>query len=148
MKSKGIPDGYHTLSPYLTVKDARALTDFLKKAFDAETEIQTMPDGTVFNANAKVGDSMVMMGQVPKDYPDEKLSKANLYMYVEDVDAVYKKAIQAGGESIHEPADQVYGDRRAGIIDPAGNQWWIATRIEDLSSEELSKRAAERNKQQ
>ena len=144
MKIKGVPDGYHTVSPYFAVKDAHGLVDFLKRAFDASVEIHSMPDGSILNAQVQVGDSMVLIGQVPKDRPDSELMPAMLYMYVPDVDAVYKKAIEAGGESMYEPADQFYGDRRAAVKDLAGNQWWIATHKEEVSSEEMVKRAMER----
>jgi PhnB protein len=144
MKVKGIPEGYHTISPYFAVRDAHGLVDFLKQAFDARAEVHTMPDGTILNAQVQVGDSMVLIGQAPKDHPDDKLMPAMLYMYVEDVDAVYKKAMQAGGKSIREPADQFYGDRTGAVADLAGNQWWIATHKEEMSPEEMTRRAMER----
>jgi uncharacterized glyoxalase superfamily protein PhnB len=118
--------------------------DFLKRAFDAEEiERLAMPDGTVMHGQMKVGDSMVMIGQVPQDsnYP---LMPAMLYMYVNDADAAYRKAMQAGGKSVMEPVDQFYGDRSGAVEDPAGNQWWMATRKEDITGEELMKRASQR----
>jgi PhnB protein len=147
MKVKAIPDGFHTIQPYLAVKDAHGLIDFLKKAFDAKVEIHAMPDGTVANAMAQVGDSMVLIGQAPKDRPDNELMPVMLYLYVEDADAWYHKALAAGGQSIREPADQVYGDRVGAVRDLANNQWWFATHIEDMSSEELTRRVMEKRRQ-
>ena len=144
MSVKPIPDGYHTITPYFAVRDAAKLMDFLKRAFDAE-ELDRLatPDGTVMHGQMKVGDSMVMLGHVPPDsnYP---LMPAMLYMYVKDADAAYRKAMQAGGKSVIEPIDQFYGDRSGAVEDPAGNQWWLATRKEDLTGEELMKRASQR----
>ena len=145
MTVKAIPEGYHTITPYFAVRDAAGLIDFLKRAFDAaETERMEMPDGTVGHAQLRIGDSPVMIGQLPPS--EQKLMPAMLYMYVADADAVYRKAILAGGKSVMEPVDQFYGDRSGAVEDPAGNQWWIATRKEDVSSEELMRRAAQRKK--
>ena len=145
MNVKAIPEGYHTITSYFAVRDAAGLIKFLKRAFDArEIELLAMPDGTVMHAQMQVGDSMVMIGHVPPDTPEQKLMPAMLYMYVNDVDAAYKKAIEAGGKSVMEPVDQFYGDRSGALNDPAGNQWWIATRKEDVSAEELMRRASER----
>ena len=144
MSVNAIPKGYHTITPYFSVRDAHGLIDFLKRAFDAVAEVHTMPDGTILNAQVQVGTSMVLIGQAPKDRPADQLMPAMLYMYVEDVDTVYRKAIAAGGESIIEPRDQFYGDRVGAVRDPAGNQWWIATHKEEMSSEEMTRRAANR----
>ena len=146
MAVKPIPEGFNTISPYMAVKDADGLIEFLKKAFDSKVEIHRMPDGTVANAMATVGNSMVLIGQVPKDRPDSELMPAMLYLYVEDADEWYRKAIAAGGQSIREPADQVYGDRVGAVRDLANNQWWFATHKEEMSSEELIRRVAERRK--
>ena len=145
MSVNAIPKGYHTITPYFSVRDAHGLVNFLKRAFDAVAEIHTMPDGSVLNAQVRVGNSMVLIGQAPKDHPADKRMPAMLYMYVEDVDAVYRKAIAAGGESIVEPADQFYGDRVGAVRDLTGNQWWIASHKEEMSSEEMTRRAANRN---
>jgi PhnB protein len=93
-----------------------------------------MPDGTVMNAELRIGDSMVMLGEAPKG---RKIMTSMLYMYVIDPDSVYERAIKAGGKAIREPADQIYGDRVGAVEDPCGNQWWIATRKENVSDEEL-----------
>src|SRR5205814_5160323 len=98
MNVKPIPEGYHTITPYFAVRDAAGLVDFLKRAFNTqEIERLAMPDGTVMHAQLKVGDSFVMIGQLPKE-GDVKLMPAMLYMYVEDADAVYKQAVEAGGK--------------------------------------------------
>ena len=144
MSASPIPKGYHTITPYFSVRDAHGLVDFLKRAFDSVAEVHTMPDGSILNAQVQVGDSMVLIGQAPKDRPAEQLMPAMLYMYVEDVDSVYRKAIAAGAESIIEPRDQFYGDRVGAVKDLAGNQWWIATHKEEMSSEEMTRRAANR----
>ena len=140
MSVKPIPEGYHSVTSYLLVEDVARLIDFLKQAFQA-TEMHRMsrPDGRVGHAEVKIGDSMVMMGEAQGDW---KPMPATLYLYVEDTDAVYRQALAAGAASIMEPADQFYGDRNAGVKDPCGNVWWIATHIEDVSREEIARRAA------
>ena len=146
MTVNAIPKGYHTITPYFSVSDAQGLIDFLKKAFNGVAEIHAMPDGTILNAQVQVGDSMVLVGQAHKDQPAKTLMKAMLYMYVTDVDTVYRNAVAAGGESIREPADEFYGDRVGAVRDLAGNQWWIATHKEEMSSEQMVERAAARHK--
>ena len=134
-----IPEGFHTITPYLTVRGAGALLDFLKRAFDAkETECMGSGDA-VQHAQVQIGDSMVMMGECP---PDFEPTRAMLYLYVDDADAWFKRAVDAGGEVIEEPKDQFYGDRHGAVKDPCGNLWYMATHIEDLSPEEIAKRAA------
>ena len=139
MAVKPIPDGYHSVTPYLTVPGAAKLLDFLKQAFEAQ-ELHRMPrpDGTIMHAEVRIGDSLVMMGE-PMGSAQPLFG--SLYLYVHDVDAVYKRALQAGATSTSEPADQFYGDRSAGVKDPVGNQWWIATHQEDVPPEEMTKRA-------
>jgi uncharacterized glyoxalase superfamily protein PhnB len=138
---KAIPEGYQTVTPYLTVDDTSKLIEFLKNAFDAKI-VFTMNDetGTPGHAEVKVGTSMVMMGKARGEW---KALPCSLYLYVPDVDATYKKAIAAGGTSIREVADQFYGDRSGGVLDPCGNSWWIGTHIEDVSEEELERRSQE-----
>ncbi len=147
MKVEGIPEGYHTITPYLSVLDASGLIEFLKQAFDAkEIEMHTMPDGKIINAQIRIGDSMILIADAPKEMGERKLMPTMLYMYVNDADAVYKSAIQAGGKSIMEPADQFYGDRVGAVEDMAENQWWIATHKEEMSQEDLIKRAVQRKR--
>ena len=133
------PAGYHTLTPYLVVEDIEALIAFLKDAFGAEeSERVPGPDGVARHAEVRIGDSVVMIGAAQEGYPP---MPAALYMYVEDTDASYASALGAGAESLMAPADQFYGDRNAGVRDSQGITWWIATRVEDLTPEELRKRA-------
>jgi len=142
MSVKYIPDGYHTITPYLITTDVSRLINFLKSAFGARELERTVNDaGRIMHALVKIGDSPVMMGEAIEGFPSVSTS---LYLYFPDTDYVYKRAIQAGGISLMEPADQFYGDRNAGVQDPSGNKWWIATHIEDVSKEELEKRAKER----
>ena len=146
MAVKPIPEGYHSVTPYLVVEGAAKLIDFLRQAFDAqETFRMPKPDGTIMHAELKIGDSMVMMGDASETW---KAIPSVLYLYVNDADAVYKRALQAGATSTMEPADQFYGDRHGSVKDPAGNVWWIATHKEDVPPEELKKRAEAFMKQQ
>jgi uncharacterized glyoxalase superfamily protein PhnB len=139
MAVKAIPEGYHTITPYLVVQGAPKLIEFLKQAFEAqERERITQPNGTIGHAEVKIGDSVVMMSEASDQW---KPMPTGIYLYVNDSDAVYKRALQAGATSIMEPANQFYGDRSAGVRDPSGNHWWIATHQEDVPPEELKKRA-------
>jgi PhnB protein len=127
------------VTPYLAVKGVAALIEFLKATFDAqELDRIVKPDGSIMNATVAVGDSRLMMGD-PGDRPSEP---AMLYVYVQDCDAIYAKAIAAGATSIMAPADMFYGDRSGAVQDASGNKWWIATHQEDVSHDEIVKRAA------
>jgi len=141
-----IPEGYHTVTPYLTVADAAAQIDFLKRAFGAKETFRHADDkGNVSHAEVRVGTSMIMIGQARGQWTPRP---AILYLYVEDVDAVYKRAVEAGGKPVQAPADQAYGDRSGGVEDSQGNQWWIGTHIEDVSPEEIQRRYSEMAKKQ
>ncbi len=137
MAVKPVPEGYQTVTPYLTVKGATQLIDFLKRAFGAE-ETFRMGDDRVAHAEVRIGDSMLMLGDAP-----EEPMPAMIHLYLPDVDAVYQRALKAGATSIREPENMFYGDRSAGVKDAFGNQWWIATHVEDVSPEELARRAAQ-----
>ncbi len=140
MAVKPIPEGYHTVTPLLSVRGAARLIDFLKKAFGA-TEIYRFPspDGTVMHAELKIGDSVLMLGEAAdQQHPPMPVA---LYLYVDDADATYRKALDAGGESIGAPDDMFWGDRVATVKDFAGNKWWIATHVEDVNSGEIERRA-------
>lgn len=139
MSVEPIPRDYHTITPFLMVDGATRLIEFLRIAFQA-TELMKFlePDGRVMHAQVKIGDSIVMMGDAKKGYPPMPVV---LYLYVTDVDATYRAAMDAGAESVTEPMDQFWGDRVAGIKDPAGNTWWIASHVEDVDLEELTRRA-------
>ncbi|MGA3053456.1 MAG: VOC family protein [Candidatus Korobacteraceae bacterium] len=146
MAVKPIPDGYYTVTPYLTVADAEAQIDFLKKAFGGEEKYRHKDDkGKISHAEVRVGNSMLMIGQARDQW---KPRPAMFYLYVEDVDAVYKRAVEAGGKSIHEPTNQAYGDRSGGVEDSLGNQWWVATHVEDVLPEEIERRYSELAKKQ
>ena len=147
MAVKPIPDGYHTLTPYLTVRDAPKMIDFLKRAFRAEATHEPVkrPDGKVMHAELKIGDSRVMIGE---ECETAKASSSTLYLYFADVDDVYRQAMKAGGQTIMEPTDMFYGDRCGGVKDPSGNSWMIATHKEDVAPQELAKRAEAFYKQQ
>ncbi len=122
------------------------MIDFLKQAFDAEeTERMARPDGTISHAEVRIGDSIVMMGE-PTDRTETQ--PGHLYVYVDNTDATYQRALKAGAVSLMEPIDQFYGDRNAGVKDAFGNTWWIATHVEDVSPEELQRRAAAHMRQQ
>lgn len=139
-KVKPIPDGYHTVTPYLLAADVRPLLDFLQRGLGAvEVEKMTAPDGSIRHAEVRIGDSMVMLGAAGGDYPP---MPCMLYLYVEDVDALYQRALDAGATPVQPPADQFYGDRSGGVRDAAGNQWWMATHVEDVPPDELARRAA------
>ncbi len=134
-----IPEGFRTVTPYIVINDAAKLLSFLSAAFGAkEMSSHKLPNGRVMHAQVKIGDSMVMLADAPEGQPS---MPCMIYLYVPDTDAVYKTALAAGGISLMEPGDQFYGDRNAGVKDPCGNQWWIATHKEDMSDEELLKRA-------
>jgi uncharacterized glyoxalase superfamily protein PhnB len=123
----------------MSVRGAARLIDFMKKAFGA-TEVYRFPspDGNVMHAEMKIGDSVVMLGEAMHGASPMPMS---LYIYIQDVDKAYRTALDAGGESIEGPADQFWGDRVATVRDFAGNKWWIATHVEDVSADELSRRA-------
>jgi uncharacterized glyoxalase superfamily protein PhnB len=128
-----IPDGWHSVTPRLFVRGAAKLVEFLKHAFDASGSFRS--DGP---SEILIGDSIVMVGEAgPRD-----AMPAFLYLYVEDMEAAYRCALEAGATVIEKPQDMFYGDRRATVRDPFGNIWQIATHKQDLSLEEIQKRAA------
>jgi PhnB protein len=136
---KPIPDNYQVVTPYLVVQGAEKLINFLKQAFGArETERISMPDGSIGHAEVRIGDSVIMMSDAREDM--WKAMPSSIYLYVEDCDTIYKRALDVGATSLMEPKDQFYGDRSGGVKDPIGNHWFIATHKEDLTKEELDKR--------
>jgi uncharacterized glyoxalase superfamily protein PhnB len=142
MAAKAIPDGYHSITPYLIVEGASRLIEFLKQGLSAKEAFAPMvaPDGRIGHAEMRLGDSMVMLADAT---PEWKALSSMVHYYVDDVDAQYQRAIKAGATSVREPADQFYGDRSATVKDPCGNFWSIATHKEDVSREELDRRVAE-----
>lgn len=136
---KSIPNGYHTATPYLTVHEADKLIAFMQQVFEAkETERVTRPDGKIAHADVRIGDSVIMLAEASDNW---KAMPGAIYLYVNDTDATYKRALRAEAASLMEPADQFHGDRMAGVRDPFGNVWWIVTHIEDVPPEELQRRA-------
>ena len=119
------PEGFSTVTPYLIVRGADKLIDFLKMAFGAEEKLRVpTEDGKIMHAEVRIGDSAVELADANERYGP---MPASLHIYVPDCDSAYARAIKAGGKSISEPADQSYGERSGGVLDPLGNQWWIAT---------------------
>jgi len=121
------PDGYGTLFPYLFVKEAKKYLTFLKDAFGAEIlGITEGPPGMVANARIRIGTTSFMLSDAGERF---KPSVSSFYLYVEDADAAFKKALSLGCEKIFDPMDMPYGDRQGGVVDPAGIVWWISTRL-------------------
>ena len=145
-----IPKGFHTATPYLIAKDAAAAIEFYKKAFGAsEFERITDETGAVRHGEFQIGDSRFMITDEHPDYPawlsplSRGGSPVHIYLYVEDVDAAFKQAISCGATELMPVKDQFYGDRSGGVTDPFGHVWYIATHIEEVSGEEIMRRAAE-----
>lgn len=143
MAIKPIPDGYYTVTPFLSVKGTAKLIDFLKNAFGAE-EVMRMPGpgGVVMHAEVNIGNSRLMLSEATQSAP----SQSAFYLYVNDADALYKRAVGAGATSQMEPTDQFWGDRMASVKDSFGNTWSLATHKEDVSPEEMAKRMAAMNR--
>jgi PhnB protein len=145
---KPIPDGYHTVTPYLTIKNAAAALDFYKQAFGAEECFRmTDPQGKVGHAEIRIGDSSIMLcDEFPEmggTSPDTLGgSPVMIHLYVEQVDALVDRAVKAGGRLERPVADQFYGDRAGMVVDPFGHKWWIATHVEEVAPDEIKKRAA------
>jgi PhnB protein len=146
MAVKPVPEGYHAVTPYLAVDDASAAIEFYKRAFGA-TERMRMPapDGKIAHAEIAIGDSLVMLSDpFPQSTvrPPNQLggTSAGVFLYVEDVDAAYRQAVDAGGTAEMEPADMFWGDRFGSLTDPFGHHWSLATHKEDLTPEEIAER--------
>jgi uncharacterized glyoxalase superfamily protein PhnB len=122
------PSGYSTVSPYLVARGAQAVIDFLKRTFDAsELRRYDRPDGSIMHAEVRIGDTVVMIGEAGLNWPPVP---AHLHVYVDDVDATYRRALEGGGASVQAPEQKPQDpDRRGGVRDPAGNTWWIATQV-------------------
>ena len=154
MSVKPIPDGYHSVTPYLIVDDAKGAIDFYKRAFGA-TELFRLPMGDkIGHAEIKIGDSHVMLAD---EFPERDIrgpkgrggTASSLMIYVDDVDATFQRALDAGARTDGDMAvkDQFYGDRSGSLVDPFGHKWTIATHIEDVAPEEMQRRMAEFSKQ-
>jgi len=137
-KLQPIPKGYHTVTPFIIAKDSARLLEFLKKAFGAE-EIGRVygENGAIGHAETRIGDSVVMMFDAKEGWPD---TPAFLRLYIEDCDATFQQALDAGAVSVTQPTNMPWGDRVCRVRDPLGNLWWIMERIEEVSPEEEEKR--------
>ncbi|WP_102027738.1 VOC family protein [Salirhabdus sp. Marseille-P4669] len=139
-----LPRGHHTVAPYMIIKDANNAIAFYKKAFGAEEMLRlTSPDGKVRHAEIKIGDSIIMLVD---EYPEHSIMRSpvtlggasmHLFLYVEDVDALFAQAIDAGAKELMPVENQSDGDRRGGVTDPYGHIWWIATHIKDVPLTEM-----------
>jgi PhnB protein len=147
MATQPIPEGYHTVTPYLAVDDAAEAIEYYTKAFGAKERARMeTPDGKIGHAELEIGDSLVMLSdpfpqastRSPKELGGTSVS---VFMYVEDVDAVVKQAVDAGAKVTMEVADQFWGDRFGSVMDPFGHLWSIATHVEDVPPEEMAERA-------
>ena len=141
------PEGTATVTPYLIVDGAADAIDFYKRAFGATEEFRMdAPGGTIGHASIEIGDCRVMLADPMPGSPygpPEGQTGASLYLYVDDVDATFKKAVDAGATAQNEPADMFWGDRWGRIVDPFGHAWEVATHIEDLTGEQMAERARE-----
>jgi len=147
-KVKPIPEGYHSVTPYLYIKGAAAAIEFYKKAFGAKEVLRFPgPDGTIGHAEIKIGDSHIMLAD---ENPQMGVRgprtiggvSSSIHLYVEDVDRVFKQALAAGGKEQRPVKDQFYGDRNGTLEDPFGHVWFVSTHKEDVPLEEMKRRAA------
>jgi PhnB protein len=146
MTTKPIPDGYHTVTPYLMINDCAKAIEFYKKAFGATELVRMpMPDGRIGHAEIKIGDSPIMMAddcpqgtaRSPKTLSGTSIGIA---LYVENSDAVFARAVEAGATVVKPMENQFYGDRSGTVLDPFGHLWTIGTHVEDVSPEEMERR--------
>lgn len=126
-RARGVPDGYHSVNPYIVAGDVESLIDFLGQALGAveRGDREISADGTIGHAEVRIGDSVVMLSQATTAYPSRP---SVLFVYAADVDAVFRDAVAAGAKPILEPTEQPWGDRVGGFHDPFDNRWWVATR--------------------
>jgi PhnB protein len=140
------PPGYHSVTPYLSLRDAKSALDFYARAFGAELVLKLdMPDGKIAHAEIRIGDSILMMSEENPDWGNLSPlalngSPVSLMVYVPDVDAAFARALAAGAEQVRPVEDQFYGDRTGTLRDPYGYQWSLGTHIEDVSTEEAQRR--------
>jgi PhnB protein len=141
MTAKGVPEGYHTVTPFVIVKGAARFLTFMRDAFGAE-EMGRVEDGSgaIGHAEARIGDSVVMTFDAKEGWPP---TPSFLRLYVEDGDAVFEQALRSGATPVTAMADMPWGDRAGRVRDPLGNLWWIMTRVEDLDEAEIARRYGE-----
>jgi PhnB protein len=127
-----LPDGYHSVNPYIVIEGAERLIGFLKDVFGAveRGEREMRADGSIGHADVRIGDSVVMLSEATAEYPARPCVH---FVYVEDVDAAFRKALRAGATPIIEPSEQPWGDRVGGFHDPFDNRWWVATHLRDFT---------------
>lgn len=147
-KVKPVPNGYHSVTPYMVVRNAADAIEFYKKAFGARERMRLEgPGGGVMHAEIEIGDSAIMLGEEHDDScarGPETLggTPVSIYLYVDDVDTVFARAADLGATVLRPVKDQFYGDRTGAVTDPFGHIWHVSTHIEDVSAEEIQKRTA------
>jgi PhnB protein len=145
---KPIPEGYHAVTPYLIVKDAARAIAFYEKAFGAKERFRmARPDGKVEHAELQIGDSRIMLADESPELGARSPQSiggtpVTIHLYVDDVDAVARRAVDAGAQLMRPIADQFYGDRNGSVADPFGHMWWISTHKEDVPPDEMKRRVA------
>jgi PhnB protein len=142
--ARPIPDGYHSVTPYLYLERAAEAIDFYKNAFGAEEAYRMPgPDGTIGHAEIRLGDSIIMLADNPLGSPATLGGRSSSFLiYLEDVDQAFARAIAAGGIVVRPVEDKFYGDRSGTLLDPFGQEWSLATHVEDVSPEEMERRMA------
>jgi len=141
---KPVPDGYHSVQPYLMLKNCVQALAFYTQAFGATEKFRMpKPDGRIGHAEMQIGNSVVMMADESPEIGAWSVehfggSPVSLMFYTPDCDGVYRRALAAGASSLREPADQPYGDRMAGVRDPFGYQWWIATHVKEVNYQDMA----------
>ena len=147
MPAQPVPEGYHTLTPYLAVDDATAAIEFYERAFGAKEQVRMdSPDGKIAHAELDIGDSKVMLADPFPQFqakPPKELggTTVGLFVYVENVDELVQQAVDAGATLTMAPEDQFWGDRFGSVTDPFGHSWQIATHVEDVPPEEMAERS-------
>lgn len=145
-KPQSVPAGYHSVTPYMALRDTVAALDFYRRAFGAELVMKLdMPGGKIAHAEVRIGDSIIMMSEENEEWGNKSPQSLGgspmfLMIYVPDVDAAFTKALSAGATQVRPVEDQFYGDRTGTLKDPFGYQWTIGTHVEDLSQEEIKRR--------
>lgn len=140
-----VPEGFHTVTPYLVVENAQGLLEFIENAFDGKvTSVAKTDDAKIMHATVSIGDSTLMVSDTMEGM---EIQTAMLHLYLKDVDSVFKKAVEAQATAVREPRTEFYGDRSGGVKDKWGNLWWIATHVEDVDPEEMERRTVEAMKE-
>lgn len=138
-KVQAVPEGFHSVTPYLCVDNAAGFIDFVEKAFGGKKTFEMKGDDQkIMHATVSIGDSNIMICDAMETAPAQP---GILYLYVEDADHLFRKAVEANGQVVHEMKNQFYGDRVGAVKDPCGNVWWIGTHVEDVNPQELERRS-------